>query len=473
MTRVRGLAGVPFPGLVAIGASFLGICYSTDIPSALTQYRISGEGAGEIAASVEWGIASGELRPGEALPTVRSLAAELGVSPTTVAAAFKGLRSRGLVVTRSRSGVQVSWRPPLDAPLLGASVPEGTRDLASGNPDPELLPDLIPVLRRIEPPRQLYGGDPADPQLLELARAEFGRDGIPAEDLAVINGALDGIERALVAQLRPGDVVAVEDPGFAGLFHLLRALGLALRPVAIDARGMVPAALGDALEGGVAAVVLNPRGQNPTGAWLDSERAAALRDILDRHPDAMLLEDDHLGPIAGAPRLTLSAGRSRWAAARSLAKSLGPDLRLAVLAGDPETISRVRGRQAVGPGWVSHLLQRTAATLWEDPQVVRGLERAATTYSERREAFVNALSERGIEAEAPTGLNVWIPVPDETTVVQALQADGWAVMPGAPFRLQAAAAIRVTVSTLKPAESPALAEAIASALRPSQLTRSA
>jgi DNA-binding transcriptional MocR family regulator len=413
------------------------------------------------------------LRPGEALPAVRSLAAELGVSPTTVAAAFKSLRSRGLVVTRARSGAQVSWRPPLGGPLLGASVPDGARDLASGNPDPDLLPDLTPVLRKIEPPRQLYGGDSTDPQLLELATAELGRDGIGAEDLAIVSGALDGVERALAAQLRPGDVVAVEDPGFAGLFHLLRALGLALRPVAIDARGMVPTALAEALEGGVTAVVLNPRGQNPTGASLDEERVAELRRVLDREPEVMVLEDDHLGPIAGAPRVTLTAGRSRWAAARSLAKSLGPDLRLAVLAGDPETISRARGRQAVGPGWVSHLLQRTAATLWEDSKVARGLERATETYTERREAFVTALAENGIGVESPTGLNVWIQVPDETRVVQALQADGWAVMPGAPFRLQAEPAIRVTISSLQPAESPALAGAIASALRPSQRTRPA
>ncbi len=439
----------------------------------MTQYRISGEGAGEIAAGIERAIATGELRPGEALPTVRSLAGELGVSPTTVAAAFKSLRSRGLVVTRSRSGAQVSWRPPLGAPLLGASVPEGVRDLASGNPDLELLPDLTPVLRRIDPPRQLYGGDSVDPQLLELATAELGRDGIAAQDIAVVSGALDGIERALAAQLRPGDVVAVEDPGFAGLFHLLRALGLALRPVAIDARGMTPIVLAEALEQGVAAVVLNPRGQNPTGASLDSERAAALRRVLDRHPDAMLLEDDHLGPIAGAPRLTLTEGRSRWAAVRSLAKSLGPDLRLAVLAGDPETISRVSGRQAVGPGWVSHLLQRTAATLWADPKVARDLEQATETYTKRREAFVSALTEHGIEAEAPTGLNVWIPVPDETAVVQGLLAEGWAVMPGAPFRLQAEPAIRVTISSLKPTEAGPLAAAIARSLEPSHQTRSA
>lgn len=439
----------------------------------MTQYRITGDGAAEIAASIERGIEEGALRPGAPLPAVRALATGLGVSPTTVAAAFKDLRSRGLVVTRSRSGAHVSWRPPVAGAWLGTVAPTGVRDLASGNPDPELLPDLTPVLRRIEPPRQLYGGDPADPRLLELARAEFGEAGIAAEDVAMASGALDGIERALAAQLRPGDVVAVEDPGFAGLFDLLRAGGFALRPVAIDGKGMIPAALAEALEDGAAAVVANPRGQNPTGASLDEERTAALKRVLERHPDAMVLEDDHLGPIAGSPRLTLTAGRHRWAAARSLAKSLGPDLRLAVLAGDPHTISRIRGRQAVGPGWVSHLLQRTAATLWADPKIVRNLEKATATYAKRREAFIAALAEHGIEAEAPSGLNVWIPVPDETSVVQALQTQGWAVSPGAPFRLRAEPAIRVTISTLQAHEAKPLAAAITKALRPSPRTRPA
>jgi DNA-binding transcriptional MocR family regulator len=439
----------------------------------VTQYRITGEGAGEIAVSIERGIESGALPPGAPLPAVRALAADLGVSPTTVAAAFKDLRSRGLVVTRSRSGAYVSWRPPVAGSWLGTLAPAGVRDLASGNPDPELLPDLTPILRRFELPRQLYGGDPADPRLIELARAEFGETGIAAGDLAVVSGALDGIERALQAQLRQGDVVAVEDPGFAGLFDLLRALGLALRPVAIDPRGMLPSALADALDDGASAVVINPRGQNPTGASLDRERVAALKRVLDRNPEAMVLEDDHLGPIAGAPRLTLTAGRTRWAAARSLAKSLGPDLRLAVLAGDPHTISRVRGRQAVGPGWVSHLLQRTAATLWADPKIARNLQKATTTYSKRREAFISALADQGIEAQASSGLNVWIPVPDETSIVQALQAQGWAVAPGAPFRLRSEPAIRVTISSLKPDESPPFAAAIARALQPSPRTRPA
>jgi DNA-binding transcriptional MocR family regulator len=441
----------------------------------LTQYRIEGQGAAEIAASIERGIEQGALRPGEALPAVRPLATELGVSPATVAAAFSELRSRGLVVTRARSGAHVSWRPPVAGPWFGPSVPPGARDLASGNPDPELLPHwtLTGQEHGQTAQRQLYGDEPVLPELAKLARAEFTEDGIDADEIVVTSGALDGIERAVQARLRPGDLVAVEDPGYAGLFDLLRALGLALRPVPVDERGMVPAALGEALGEGVAAVVVNPRGQNPTGASLDQERAAALREVLDREPDAMVLEDDHLGPIAGAPRLTLTAGRRRWAAARSVAKSLGPDLRLAVLAGDAQTISRVRGRQAVGPQWVSHLLQRLVADLWSDREVAATLRRATEAYRERRERLVAALGERGIEVRAPAGIAVWVPVPEETAIVQALLEAGWAVSPGAPYRLQSERAIRITTSSLREGEAERLATAIEEAMRPDRRTRTA
>ena len=66
-----------------------------------------------------------------------------------------------------------------------------------------------------------------------------------------------------------------------------------------------------------------------------------------------------------------------------------------------------------------------------------------------------------------TGLNVWIPVPDETAAVAALLHAGWAVAPGARFRMSAPPGIRITVATLTSEEIAPLAEAIAKALGPS------
>ncbi|HEY6780907.1 MAG TPA: GntR family transcriptional regulator, partial [Thermoleophilaceae bacterium] len=174
----------------------------------MAQYQLRGGGATELAASLEEAIGRGDLRPGDPLPPVRQLARELSISPTTVTAALARLRSRGLIVSRERSRSHVSWRPPLQGPWPLLAVPEGARDLATGNPDPALLPDLKAFLRRLAPDVRLYAEEPALPALQQLAAAEFRAAGIAGDRVAIVSGALDGIERALGAQLRPGDVVA-------------------------------------------------------------------------------------------------------------------------------------------------------------------------------------------------------------------------------------------------------------------------
>jgi DNA-binding transcriptional MocR family regulator len=222
------------------------------------------------------------------------------------------------------------------------------------------------------------------------AGRSFKADGIDAGTGAVLGGALDGIERALAAQLRPGDSVAVEDPVYPAHLDLLGALGLEVEAVAVDARGMLPDALARALRRGVRAVILSPRAQNPTGAALDRSRQAALQSALDERPETFVIEDDHAWLIAGVPYRTLTRNRERWFAVRSLSKAFGPDLRVAVAAGDPMTIARIKGRQRIGVGWVSRISQALARGLWSDAKVTAGIKAAARTYRERREALLQA-----------------------------------------------------------------------------------
>src|SRR5918997_3556921 len=183
----------------------------------------------EIAAAVEEAIRVGRLAPGEQLPTIRALATELGVSPMTVASAYRTLRGRGLLTAAGRRGTRVAERPPLPvrAPFF---VPPGARDLASGNPDPALLPLLDRALAAIDTSPHLSLEEGKLDALVGLARAQLAADGMDAPALAVVGGALDGIERVLAAYLRPGDAVAVEDPGFVRAYDLLRPLGLHLEP---------------------------------------------------------------------------------------------------------------------------------------------------------------------------------------------------------------------------------------------------
>jgi len=439
----------------------------------MKQYPIRARGAAELVRAIEDRVASGVLVPGQTLPSVRRLGVEVGLSPVTVATALAELRRRGVVVTEPRRATRIGLRPPLAATHTPMPVPPGARDLSLGNPDPELLPDLRPALARCQLPVRLYGQPHALAELLELARAQLRADGLPAEQLCLTSGAMDAIERVLGANLRPGDRVAVENPGYAALYDLLRAHGRVLDPVAVDDRGMLPDRLNDALERGALAVVITPRGQNPTGAALDSARAGELRAVLERFPQTLLVEDDHLGPVAGAPLHTLVAHTQRWANTRSVAKALGPDLRLAVLAGDPATIARVHGRQQCGPGWVSHILQELVLSLWSDPHVHELIQRASNTYVERRQSLLAALAQHGLAAHGASGLNVWIPVSEEAATIAALAQRGWVLAPGAPYRLAGAVpAVRVTTSTLVPHEAEQLARERAQVLAPTRLSRS-
>jgi DNA-binding transcriptional MocR family regulator len=432
----------------------------------LGQYTIRGTGAEAIATDVEEAISAGALPPGAELPAIRELAGRLGVNANTVAAAYRLLRERGAVETAGRRGTRVRDRPATTPrSLRGIVVPPGVRDLSTGNPDPALLPIGAAQLPRSRRPAPVLYGEPAvSPELAEHARAALTADGVSAEHLAVTAGALDGIERVLTAHLRPGDRVAVEDPGWANLLDLLAALGFSVEPVRVDDDGPLAADVARALRRGARAVVVTTRAQNPTGAAVSSARATELRQLLADHADVLLIEDDHCAGIAGAPLHTLAGTTQHWAFVRSAAKAYGPDLRLAMLAGDRRTVERVHGRLRLGPGWVSHLLQDLAVSLWRDNAATRLVHKAEAGYTRNRTLLRAALADRSVTSHGRSGLNVWIPVPDETVAITRLLSAGWAAAPGTRFRIGTPPGMRITVANLVAGEIDPLADAVAEAV---------
>ncbi|WP_078618635.1 aminotransferase class I/II-fold pyridoxal phosphate-dependent enzyme [Streptomyces microflavus] len=437
----------------------------------LGEYRISGRRASEIAASVERGVGSGDLAPGHVLPPMRELAARLEVNPNTVAAAYRTLRERGVIETAGRRGSRVRPRPAsTPRGSLRIEAPPGVRDLGEGNPDPALLPALGPALAAaaaIDAGHQgLYGEASVVPEFAAYARGAMDADGVPEGPVVVTSGALDAIERVLAAHLRPGDAVAVEDPGWGSVLDLVPALGLRAVPVGVDDDGPLVADVERALRAGARALVVTDRAQNPTGACVSGRRAGELKAVLARHPDVLLIEDDHGHAIVDLPLHSLAGTTDHWAFVRSAAKAYGPDLRVAVLTGDAVTVDRVAGRQRLGPGWVSRLLQRAVLHLWTSDAVDTAA--VARSYAERRDALVHALAERGVVARGRSGMNVWVPVSDETGAIARLLHAGWAVAPGARFRMAAPQAVRLTVSPLTAADIGPLADAVAAAAGPAR-----
>jgi DNA-binding transcriptional MocR family regulator len=430
----------------------------------LVRYRPRGRTAKEISASVEAGVRSGQLAPGDHLPPVRELAGRLGISPTTVAAAYADLRRRGLTTGTGRAGTRIRGAPPVSS-RVNLSAPAGTRDLITGGPDPDLLP-LLPA-RRATRTTRMYAEAPVAPRLRRLAAAQLAADGIDAASLTVTGGALDAIERVLATWLTPTDRVIVEDPGHAVTFDLIAAMGFTAVPVPVDDLGIRPAELACALTRGAGALIVTPRAQAATGAAWDAGRAAEIAALLRRHPSTGIIEDDHAGPVAGAPAFSCvgSAVPRRWVTLRSVSKSLGPDLRLAVVAGDETTVTRVAGRQALGTGWVSYLLQETVADLWSDASAARALTTAARVYARRGAALRAALAAHGITASGRSGFTCWVPVADEDGVASSLAAAGWAVAPGQRFRISAPPGARVSFARLDEADAASFAAGFARALR--------
>src|SRR3954453_13552223 len=345
---------------------------------------IEGGGAAEIVASVRSLVARGALEHGTLLPPVRVLAGQLGLNHNTVAAAYRQLAERGVVEGRGRGGTVVASPGPLRGE--GTTSPAPAIDLAGGNPDPDLLPDLRAAFcaAAYEPP--LYGDPEVLPALRACADGLFAADVDQPYGLSVTHGALDAIERLLGNVLVRGDMVAVEDPGYVTSTGIVTAMGFRPVGVPIDQRGMDPAALEAFIEHGGRAVLCTPRAQNPTGASTDAGRAAELRQVLESHPEVFVIEDDHLSLVADAPYHRIRSPRTAlWALVRSMAKVLGPDLRVAVVASDPRTEAQLRRRLVAGVNWVSHLLQATAAALLSDPATAPQLAEARAAYARRPE----------------------------------------------------------------------------------------
>lgn len=415
---------------------------------------ITDRSAAGIAGGLNRLISSGRLTPGDRLPTVRELAAELGTSPATVAEAWRALAAAGAISARGRAGTFVSPRdrPATRYDRLAATAPESLAlDLSTGVPDPRLLPDLGPALARVahRAATSSYLDDPVLPELHALLRADWP---YPAAALTIVDGALDGIDRVTRQLVRLGDHVAVENPGFPPVLDMLERLGAVAIPVEVDGRGARPESLAAALAWDPVAFVVQPRAQNPTGASMTAARVRALAgEIRAARSPVVVVEDNHSGSIAGTADVSLGVHLpGQTVHIRSYSKSHGPDLRIAALGGPAQLVERLVTDRHLGPGWTSRLAQSVLVDLLHDAAVVAAVESARVTYAARRRALAAALARHGIRLPAGDGLSVWVPVADERHALVTLAAAGVGASPGSVFHCVPGSAphLRLTVGTL-------------------------
>lgn len=428
--------------------------------------------AAGIFQEIEQAIIRGDYHPGDVLPSIRELATHRHVSPATVAAAFRRLADRGLTYVERGVGTKVRGETLLSDSLGRAPVPvmNGLVDVASGAPDPALLPDLNFSLHRLTVEKALYSVEPLLPGIRALA-PKYMCDVFSSrsEHFTISGGALEGIADAVTARLRPGDRVIVEDPGFAAATSLLRSHALTLVPVPIDDNGFKTDSFAEAVEHGAKAVLYSPRAQNPRGSALTAQRASDLRAILDRASERgktlFIIENDHASLISDAPYHSLTEASSSWLSTRSLSKSHGPDLRFAFVAGDELTIERTQRHQALNRGWISTILQHLVVDLLSNPDIERLTKHATTEYDRRRLRLVDRLATHGVSSYGRSGLNVLIPVDDEAAISNTLIGYGWQARSGQAYRHKSDPFIRLTPAALSDEQIDALAQSVSDAFR--------
>ncbi|MET0417499.1 MAG: GntR family transcriptional regulator [Actinoplanes sp.] len=386
-----------------------------------------------LAEAVGRAVGDGALPPGAKLPPVRRVATELQMSPTTVSAAWQLLRRAGTIQTGGRRGTVVASLRT-DGPGRYRAALRGRSgfplDLSTGVPDPALLPPL-PALAGLSPAPSSYLDEPVLPGLAALLHDRWP---YPPDRLTVFDGAMDAVDQIASALLRLGDRAVVENPCFPPLLDLLETLGVRALGVDTDAEGMLPAALASALEQRPAAVFLQPRALNPTGASWSAARAAALAAVLSGHPQVYVVEDDSAGDVASSPVHSIGAHLPlRTLHVHSFSKSHGPDLRLAAVGGPAAVLDPVLERRLLGQGWTSRLLQHLLLTLLTDDASVAAVRRARDEYARRRHLVVQGLHAAGVSLPPGDGLNIWLPVADEQAALISLASAGIAAAAGTAF----------------------------------------
>ena len=274
------------------------------------------------------GLIKEQIYPiGSALPGVRRLSEQHGVSVSTAVNACQELERRGLLEAKPRSGFFVLQPPVLREPPRLSLVGKTPRPVtgqermlrlgqAANNPNIVNLgaavpnPDLMPVaaIERayrtvLREQRRRCVGYEFPPGAVELRnqiaqRLAASQCNVTAEQILITNSCHESLSIALKLLTKPGDTVALESPTYYGLLQVVESLGLKALEIPTDpVQGVSIEALSSALERwNISACIMIPNFSNPLGVCLSDERKQALLALLQKH-NVPLVEDDIYGDL--------------------------------------------------------------------------------------------------------------------------------------------------------------------------------
>ena len=423
---------------------------------------ISLDGATEktvlIYRALRAAMVDGRLPVGHRLPPTRALAADLGVARGSVATAYERLTAEGFLTSRVGAGTFVASVPmspkirrtaadplrpragfPVSPLPAGGAEPAPRFDFRTGIPDAQLFPfdtwrRLVAAELRLRANSPGTYAEPSGHPALRAAIARYlgyGRSvRATADDVVVTNGtqhALDLIARVL---LRPGDVVAVEEPGYPPARRLFTSLGARVVGVPVDEEGLVVAALPAAAR----LVYATPSHQFPLGRAMSLGRRRALLDWAARRPVAVV-EDDYdsefrfsVRPLEPLYSLD-TAGRVLYVG--TFSKTMLPAVRTGFVLAPVGLREAIVAARQLSDGYGQMATQAALARFIDDGLLARHIRKAGKAYAGRYFGIVGALSAiRGLRVvPSAAGLHVTALLPggDSTALVAAAARRGLAV----------------------------------------------
>ncbi len=389
-----------------------------------------------LAEAIRESILGGRFRAGERLPPTRVLASNLSLARNTVLEAYEQLIAEGYLSARHGSGTYVApdlpdraFRAESLAPavarngngapprlsefaerLIAGEVPnaidEETQRPANiefryGTPSFDEFP--IDAWRTLTkrvldyPPKELLGYGPTEglPQLREsLARYLQRSRGVrcDASQVLVVNGSQQALDVAARVLVNPGDVVAIEEPGYRGARAVFGAMGAWVTPVPCDNEGIIV----DWIPDNARVIYVTPSHQVPTGAVMSAARRLELLAKAAR-TGAVIIEDDYDSEFRyeGRPLAALQGldegGRVIYTG--TLSKVLLPALRLGYMVAPPSLQPAITGAKWLTDRHVALLYQAVLALFIDEGHFERHLRRMRKVYETRRTTMLAAFAE--------------------------------------------------------------------------------
>lgn len=427
-----------------------------------------------VADRIDRLIRKGTYRPGERIPSVRSLAGQMKVSISSVVKAYFHLENLGIIEARPQSGYYVRHRagqfageaePSFHAaaPTL-VSVSELVMMVMRDASNPDLVPlglaapnpDNLPadrlnrimanMGRRNKSQAVSYEFPPGCERLrVQLAqRALTMGCSLTPDQFVVTNGCLEAVMLSLRAVCNPGDTVAIESPTFYNLLQTIEVLDLkALEIPSHPGNGMSISALRYALEHNpVQACLVNPNFNNPLGSCMPDRNKEELVGLLAER-DIPLIENDVYGDLGFSrerPATAKSFDRNGLVIlCSSFSKTLAPGYRVGwVVPGRfQDRIERLKSVSNIG---TATPMQLAIAEFLATGGYDQHLRRIRGIYSRQTSQMAQAVERsfpRGTRVNSPSGgFVLWVEMPPQVDSIRlyelALKA-GITIAPGRIF----------------------------------------